>query len=72
MTLHSQSPSDPHFYHAMLYFVHLKPVDGYPKPVVHIEHIQDCGEIVKWELSDCLDMNYRLTSFAVNVIAERI
>ena len=55
------------------YLFYLQPPDGYqlPIPVVHIEHIQDGGEIVKWELSDRPDMNYRLTSFAVNVIGER-
>lgn len=42
-----------------------------PIPVVHVEHLKDGGDMVKWELSARPDMVYKLTSFAVNVIGER-
>ena len=56
----------------MVNSVMLQPPEGYklPIPVVHIEHIQDGGELVKWELSAIPDMAYKLTSFAINVIGE--
>ena len=55
-----------------MYFATCQPQEGYklPIPVVHIEHIQDGGELVKWELSEMPDMAYKLTSFAINVIGE--